>query len=56
MLRCSAAPAKQVKKQRDDGEEQKQVNQSCCNMKDQKPACPQQQKNHEECEEHGVPP
>jgi hypothetical protein len=51
----SGAPAssKQMKKQGNDGEKQKQVNQTCTYMENQETACPQQQKNKEDCYEHG---
>jgi hypothetical protein len=42
-----------MKKQGNDGEEQKQVNQTCTYMENQETACPQQQKNKEDCYEHG---
>jgi hypothetical protein len=45
-----------MKKQRNDGEKQKQVNQTCTYMENQETACPQQQKNKEDCYEHGRPP
>jgi hypothetical protein len=45
-----------MKKQRNDGEEQKQVNQTCTYMENQETACPQQQENKEDDYEHGRPP
>ena len=41
-----------MKKQRNDCEEQKQMNQSCTYMENQETACPQKQQNKKQCYKH----